>query len=148
MILKTLTILISIFLISSCEKEKTIDTKEEYHELKNGEICLIYQFTYLTYTFDNSNNSYTFKKVKDNLYKIDGPYFHIDSLLTLPKSNNLIISPFIYNRYNSKYDLSCIRNAKILTNDSIVGEYYNAWVFNTSQRVYLPDSGVFVIKIK
>ncbi len=138
-----------LLLFLACTKEnKDIANNGTYHELKNGEICLIYQFTYLTYTFDNSNNSYTFKKVKDNLYKIDGPYFHIDSLLTLPKSNNVIISPFIYNRYNSKYDLSCIRNAKILTNDSIVGEYYNAWVFNTSQRVYLPDSGIFIIKIK
>lgn len=137
-----------LIILIGCTKENGKETTNEYFKLKNGEICLIYQFTYRTYTFDNTNNSYFFKKINDNLYRIDGPFFHIDSLQSIPNSNLVEITPFIYNRYSSKYDLKCIRNAKSLTNDSIVGEYYNAWVYNTSQRVYLPDSGIFVIKIK
>ncbi|MFZ4799732.1 MAG: hypothetical protein ACOYMA_19725 [Bacteroidia bacterium] len=148
--MKNLAIIFSIiFAQFSCSKDNKISNSNgEYHELKNGETCLIYQFTYLTYTFDNTNNSYLFKKIKDNLYRIDGLFFHIDSIQTIPNSNLVFMTPFIYNRYSSKYDLSCIRNAKSLSNDSIVGEYYNAWVYNTSQRVYVPDSGIFIIKIK
>ena len=68
MILKTLKILIFIFLISSCEKEKTIETKEEYHELINGSTCLIYLFAYSTRTNNTEIISNYFNKKSNHMY--------------------------------------------------------------------------------
>ncbi len=137
-----------LLLLFSCAKEKAHETINEYHELKNGETCLVYK-----YSFSNSINNIeilenNFVKIYTDFFTINDQNFRIDSIQTFYGSNKLKISPMITSGIENPYNTIKIKNAISLTNDSIVGEYYNAWSYNSPKRIYVPDSGIFIIKIK
>ena len=141
-------IAILLLFLSCTKKNKDIANNSTYHELKNGDTCLVYK-----YAFSNRINNIeilknNFFRINANFFRINNQDYRIDSIQTFDESNKLEISPMITSGIEYPFNTVKIKNAISLTNDSIVGEYYNAWVFNTSQRVYLPDSGIFIIKIK
>ena len=148
MMLKSISILIFIFLISSCEKEKTFETKEEYHELIDGNICLIYLISYSTRINNTEIISNYFNKKSNQMYFISNNFYSIDSIQTLLGSNQVLISPLYYRDKSNIYTTSHIRKAISLTSDSIIGEYYNSYYYSHIDRWYHPDSGFFAIKIK
>lgn len=142
---KAISIYLILLLLCGCSKQPNINGV--YKELKAGDSCLIYQFTYIDYKISNGIVGYSFAMFSNNHYKIDGFVEYIDSIVTVPNSDKVIISPLTSKKFvkeNKRY----IRNAKSLTNDSIVGEYYGDSVFSHIKRIYLKDSGIFVTKIK
>lgn len=135
-------------LLLSCSKENGKETTNEYHELKNGDTCLIYKYA----SSNRINNveilKNNFFKINTNLFRVNNQDYRIDSIQTFYESNKLEISPMITSGIEYPFNTLKIKNAVSLTNDSIVGEYYNAWSYNSPKRVYVPDSGIFIIKIK
>jgi hypothetical protein len=89
-----------------------------------------------------------FFRINANFFRINNQDYRIDSIQTFDESNKLEISPMITSGIEYPFNTVKIKNAISLTNDSIVGEYYNAWSYNSPKRIYVPDSGIFIIKIK
>lgn len=138
-----------IFAQFSCSKDNKISNSNgEYHELKNGDSCIVYKYAFSPRINNIQIISNNFFKITNNFFKIYNQYYSIDTIQTFLGTDKVFISPYSYGGYRDSFTTLHVRNAKSLTNDSIVGEYYNAWSYNSPQRVYVPDSGIFVIKIK
>ncbi len=138
-----------IFAQFSCSKDNKISNSNgEYHELKNGDSCIVYKYAFSPRINNIQIISNNFFKITNNFFKIYNQDYSIDTIQTFLGTNKMAISPMITSGVKYPFNTLHVRNAISLTNDSIVGEYYNAWSYNSPQRVYVPDSGIFVIKIK
>lgn len=141
----------------SCSRDEEIN--QELPSLKEGVVCYFYQISYVT-DYDDARGYDSIFKIQPGLYTykvITGRYL-IDTIQLYKGSNNVYISKQRINpEYYASEDSATIswgklfemsyRKSKIVTSDSIVGEYYNTYGYNTSNRQLFRDSGIFAIKI-
>jgi hypothetical protein len=158
--LKVIILTIAVFgaVLTNCTKEPE-DTNLELHKLKEGTICYFYRISRVTKHVDSQGYDSIFK-VKKGLYKykVVSERYLIDTIQLFKGSNNIYISrqrvnPVYYpihdtENYNwGKLFEADFKNAHLVTEDSIVGQYYNTHYYNSGERKAVPDSGIFAIKI-
>jgi hypothetical protein len=145
-------------MLTNCTKDPDY-TNLEVPKLKDGTICRFFQTSYVTKGSDSRGYDSIFK-VKDGLYryKIVNEDYLIDTILFYRETRNVYISkqkvnPDYYSpqdteRYNwvKLFEMD-FKNVRIVTEDSIVGQYYNSHYYNSMERKAVPDSGIFAIKI-
>jgi hypothetical protein len=143
--------LITTFIFFSCSKENKTETNnsESYHELKSGSYGLLFYYSNVRSSYSIGYDS--FVKINNGIYKLIGVQgqYNIDTIQLFKNSNKLIMSKYKYydqtDEWSKLFEKS-FRNAKSITSDSIIAEYYN-----TNARIgrfdYVPDSGIIAIKI-
>ena len=156
--MKTTNIIIAITIISlaviACKKDPELE-EHKHHELIEGRMVYIYYFHYFGYN-DFRNNEFigihNFIKNGYNNYALVDSFnriLKIDSIILNPNNDQVTISKLtnIYAFKDPHYEIY-FKNARTISEDSIVGEFYDAFVYSSPNRIWIPTYGKFAMKIK
>lgn len=145
----TLTSLLLLFI--ACKK----DPEVKFHELKEGKHVTIswYHYNGLVDTRDANDNYYTntISKVSKNQYQLtlnySTKYEKIDSIILHEGSDRVTLS--MLHRTDIVGDVLNMRfkNARTISEDSLVGEFYDAYYYDPTNRKWIPTHGTFAMKI-
>lgn len=148
------TLLVIILLIGfSCKKNPELE-EHSYHELIEGRIVYIYYLHYFGYN-DFRNNELTgiynfFVREKNSYSLIDSfnRVLKIDTIILNPDNDEVTISKLtnIYAFKDPHYEVY-FKNARTISEDSIVGEFYDAFIYDSPNRKWIPTYGKFAMKI-
>jgi hypothetical protein len=150
-------IILQSVLLLHCTKP-TEPEKENLPLLRTGNGGRLHKLSYVKKTDYQVFDS--FVKMSENEFRLVGllEEYKIEHIQLFKGTNKITLSKYIFNEakypnYDSAffanshlYDMN-FRNSRVVTEDSIVGEYYNTHYYNSMERKAVPDSGIFAIKI-
>ncbi len=151
--LKHTLLLLGILIIAACKKDPEIE-EHQYHELIEGSMAYFYFYhnAGFQYHWDtDAKGIKNFIKKEKNIYSLIDSFSRIqkiDSIILNPKNDQVTLSKLtsIYAFKDPHYEIH-FKNARTLSEDSIVGEFYDAFVYSSPNRIWLPTHGTFAMKI-
>lgn len=149
----TLTSLLLLFI--ACKKDPELE-EHKYHELIEGKSVDIYFFHYSGYV-EYRNSDYLrlryFTRVSKNQYKtLDSTTFilrsKIDTIQLYENTDQVTLTKLVDRNFtNDPYYHRYFKHARTISEDSLVGEFYEAFIYSSPNRIWLPTYGTFAMKI-
>jgi hypothetical protein len=149
-----IAITIILLAVIACKKAPELE-EHKYHELIEGRMVYFYFYhnAGFQYHWDtDAKGIKNFIKKEKNIYSLVDSFnriLKIDSIILNPNNDQVTISKLtdIYAFKDPHYEIY-FKNARTISEDSIVGEFYDAFVYSSPNRIWLPTYGEFAMKIK
>jgi hypothetical protein len=151
-----MAITIILLAVIACKKAPELE-EHKYHELIEGKSVYIYFFHYSGYV-EYRNSDYLrlryFTRVSKNQYTtLDSTTFilrsKIDTIQLYENTDQVTLTKLVDRNFtNDPHYHRYFKNARTISEDSLVGEFYDAFVYSSPNRIWLPTYGEFAMKIK
>ena len=144
---KFILITITLFVGFACKKDPEVKVNN-YHELIEGR-KVIFNF-YHSSGYQSIYGIFNFIKNEENRYSLigdQGQLYKVDSVILNPNNDNVSLSKIRHYYSNDPHYETYFKNAHTLSEDSIIGEFYDAYYYVTTTRQWIPTHGTFAMKI-
>jgi hypothetical protein len=150
---KILTIVLVLLGCTACKKDPELQ-EHKYHELIEGRIVYFYFYhnAGFQYHWDtDAKGIKNFIKKEKNIYSLVDSFnriLKIDSIILNTNNDQVTISMLtdIYAFKDPHYEIY-FKNARTISEDSLIGEFYDAYFYIASTRQWIPTQGTFAMKI-
>jgi hypothetical protein len=149
-----IAITIILLAVIACKKAPELE-EHKYHELIEGRMVYFYFYhnAGFQYHWDtDAKGIKNFIKKEKNIYSLIDSFNQIqkiDSIILNPNNDQVTISKLtnIYTFKDPHYEIY-FKNVRTISEDSIVGEFHDAFIYSSPNRIWIPTYGKFAMKIK
>ena len=133
----------------ACKKDPEIED-HKYHELIEGKSVSIIFYHNSGYVENQGTGNFLSRMSKNNYrleLKTGNPYKKIDTIALTYGTNVIFLSRLKLLSGNDIHYECSFKNAFSASEDSIYGQFYDDYLYNTNTRQWIPTSGTFAMKI-
>ena len=144
-----IAITIILLAVVACKKAPELE-EHKYHELIEGKSVSIMLYHNAGYK-ENQGSGNFLSRISKNKYQLDlktgNPNRKIDTITLLDGTDKILLSKLKLTSGNDVHYECSFKNAFSVSEDSIYGEFYDDYLYNTNTRQWIPSHGTFAMKI-